>query len=333
MRGNMKYYKMFINEAQRNGEYKVEEVENGALLIPKPEKQFVVPNIIINDINEFDKAIEYYINVIRNTDHGSFWITERHNIDHFLFYLIRGLTNSESQDLTAYVYKYCDYLENDIFDEFKKGIKIGSVNEGEFDVIAKRQESFYGEETAYAMSFSFTNKGINYKLPIVRYGIDTDNNCAYIYSVQRKKLYDNNYSRFKHINEIFNKANKGIREDRDITPSMLCSLTLFMGMLKNKGVKNICADGFLTRRYTTIQGAENDEDRDKVYNNSVDKFFKLFRRIDAQFEGIEITAFPQTLDSFLHMEIGDEVKCDNELLNSLFKMGESYIENNEENII
>ena len=207
------------------------------------------------------------------------------------------------------------------FNEIDYSLWLGKIDE--YNIYARQCEEYYGSETPYTMHFFAEVPGFKFEMPLIRYGI-VEENVAYIYSIQRKRLYKNNYPKIKEINTLFNDANSGVKHNRNITPSMLCSLVLFIGMLQNKNINQILVDGFLTRRYGYYNGVNEEEQREKISYNSIDKFFKLFIRLVDQFEGIEITAYPLDIDSNFHISIDKNIWSSNKLLNQLYNLGLNY---------
>jgi hypothetical protein len=105
---------------------------------------------------------------------------------------------------------------------------------------------------------------------------------------------------------------------------MLCSLTIFLGMLQSEGINYIKADGFLTRRYGYFEGITEDEKRDLILHNSIDKFFKTFIRLSIQLNNVNISAYPFDIDSYMHIKLEENISSDNILLNDLFNVGKNY---------
>ncbi|MDE6583143.1 MAG: hypothetical protein K2K31_00630 [Clostridia bacterium] len=320
---------IFLSRAENFG-YNVKYVE-GNIVLESPEQfSYTMPDISIKDDEKFDEALERYESIIRDKDNGLMFFNlykgfeENYDMSFYMSVLLKSLSNTDCQNYVGYINKFCNFLEDKTFTSLNDTHKLIGRGVGEFDVFAENTQEYYGGETPFFMSFILRKKGLFFKLPLVRYGIDNKTKTAYIYSIQRKKLYNNNNKTIKSVNQYINTVNSGVKEDRDVTPSMLCSLVLFLGMLKGKGIENVCADSFLTRRYLTAINIESVEKLDDVYHNVVNKFFKMFNRVEKQFEGLQITAYPQEQDSYLHMKISDKVESKNPLLNELFKVGENY---------
>jgi len=305
---------------QSNGYVMERYGENSARLIPRSEQQYYMPLLIVNDLSELEEALQEYIDEIQKGNLKFYKLDENHRIKNYLFYLIKSLSNTDCCDFVSYVRKFTSYLRDENFNDLYYAQNIGMIDK--YNIFVRRCDEYYGSETPYTIHYYAEVVGFRFEMPLIRYGINGDE--AYIYSVQRKKLYNNLRSNVKDINSIFNKVNSGIKHNRDITPAMLCSLAIFMGMLKSQGVNYVKADGFLTRRYGYFMGVTEDSERDSILENTVDKFSKLFLRLAEQFEGIDIYAYPFDIDSYFHLVLGDSVSSDNELLDQLYKMGLNY---------
>lgn len=320
---------VFLSRAENFG-YKINYVEGNIVLQAPEQFSYTMPDITIKDDEKFVQALERYESIVRDKNNGLTFFNlykgfeENYDMSFYMSVLLKSLSNTDCQNYVGYINKFCNFLTDKTFTSLNDVHKLIGRGVGEFDVYAENTQEYYGGETPFFMSYIIRKKGLVFKLPLVRYGIDEKTKTAYIYSIQRKRLYNNNNKTIKSVNQYINTVNSGVKEDRDVTPSMLCSLTLFLGMLKSKGIKNVCADSFLTRRYLTAINIESFEKLDDVYHNVVNKFFKMFNRVEKQFEGLEITAYPQEQDSYLHMKISDKVESKNPLLNQLFKVGENY---------
>lgn len=323
----MKMADLFFEIVEKSGDYVIKREKTGAYLIPAKEKSYFMPIIWISDIKALDDKLIEYITCVRSHPIAYFKYAKDKSITQDLFLLIKSLTNTDTQNFLAYIDKFMDYIRDTRFATLDERKRLGNIEERDF--FAQRMPELYGGETPYYMQFSYEVPGLFLKLPLVRYGISGD--IAYIYSVQQKKKYNNKHGLIQEAYHYFNRVNSSVKKNRNITPSMLISLTIFLGMLHAKGINEICADGFMTRRYSTYIGAATEEDKAVILNNAVNKFLKLFIRISSQFEGIFISAYPFEQDSYLHLKMKEDVFSENELLDKLFHLGETYIKELEEN--
>ena len=128
---------------------------------------------------------------------------------------------------------------------------------------------------------SFTNGKNIYNLPWIRYGISKNKNgdkIAYIYALQKMEpSLDENYN--EEMKKVINKVNSGVKKYRNVTPSAISSLAIFMGMLEGKGIKAIKVPDFLIGRYGKFSNAKTEEETDRIQTNLTDKFLRNFLRV------------------------------------------------------
>ena len=87
-----------------------------------------------------------------------------------------------------------------------------------------------------------------------------------------------------------------------MAPAMLISATIFIGMLKKAGIEEIKIADFLTRRFGHYNGINsNYEKACKIQSNTTNKFLKTYIRLVSQFSGINITSYPNDVDSYLSL--------------------------------
>lgn len=309
---------------------KILSQENGIFLTPTKQEEFFRPNTVIKNIEEFETLLKKYVNYLNTSNKNFYKIDKKHNFSSYMYYLVKTLTNSDNQDLSQYIQTFIGFLHDNNFKNLKKEGKIGSINldnenSNYFDVLARRAEEYYGSETPYTMRYALDKKGFKYTMPFVRYGIS--GNQAYIYSIQRKGKTNFKHKRIKELNGKFNSVNSGVKHDRDITPSMLVSATIFLGMLKGIGIENIKIADFLTRRFGHYEGFPSYEESLKLQENITNKFLKTFNRLANQFNGIDIISYPNDYDSYLNLKLGKNISSKNKLLNDFFELGFNYGKN------
>jgi len=200
------------------------------------------------------------------------------------------------------------------------------------------------------------NSQLYFDLPLVRYGIDGAK--GYIYAIQQGKKTqptgDDDYNvalaKFqKRINRALYKVNDGFKEVTDgtdnianpdnltgITPSTLLASTIMMGLFNREDISNIVIPCYLPIRsqekdveyrmkamflsYHEREAAKLKfaDEKDLLMRNIVDKFIRTFRRLDYHFDNIMINNFPYEIDDNMHISIGDNAICNNELLDQVY---------------
>lgn len=306
---------------------KIVSQKNGIFLCPQGSEAFYRPNLVISNLEALEEELKQYYKRICHSEKNFYKIDKEHNMATYFYYLIKTLTNSDCQDFLEYIKVFNGFLDDNNFDSLRHEKSLGKIDleqEGhKYDVLAKRTEEYYGSETPYTMRYALERKGFRFTMPFVRYGISGKK--AYIYSIQRKGKINLNYSKIKKINGEFNKVNSGVKSGRDITPAMLISATIFIGMLKKAGIEEVKIADFLTRRFGHYNGINsNYEEACKVQANTTDKFLKTYIRLVSQFSGIDITSYPNDVDSFLSLKLGDNISSTNKLLDTFFRIGLEY---------
>lgn len=177
------------------------------------------------------------------------------------------------------------------------------------------------------------------------YGISEG--VCFIYAVQREsKLKENSYT--KKINRLLYKVNKDVEDDyeldniKDVSPSALVSLTLFIRILKENNINEIRVVDYLPIRYKAKECAIDykinklkDKLKDKEINellikaqdeqtniqrNITDKFIRNFRRLEYQLGNVKITNYPKDVDSMMHLSLTDNFNQTDNILNQIYSI-------------
>ena len=303
--------------------FSAKRTEDGIVLIPPKSKYYLFPRIIIRDLVRFKNALENYTEVIQSSNLKSTKIDEKHTIEYFLFCLIKNLSNIDYNNFEEFIEKYTEFMQDTTFQEYDKKTKLGMLDKKN-SIMVRRTQEYYGPETPYVMKTFVKNSHIEYELPLIRYGIAGKQNdkTAYIYMVQRKKLYKDPQLKFtKEIDNIINQVNSGVKSMRNVTPSMVLVLTLFAGMLQHERINSIVIPDFLPRRYLHFQNVSSEEQRDKIQYHATNKFLELFLRLEQQLDGFDITALPNDIDSSMHISMSRKLTSSNILLDNIYSMG------------
>ena len=138
----------------------------------------------------------------------------------------------------------------------------------------------------------------------MRYSIEEINGdkYAYLYAIQRKKIYGED-KRINDIERSICKINSKVKDYRDLTPSKVLSLVIFLGLAKSEGINKVKMIDFVNRHYLHFHNVETQKEMDEVQFRATEKFLKLALRIASQFKGVEVTALPNDIYSNLHLNI------------------------------
>ena len=292
--------------------------------LPNNRKFEHAPDFNVSHIPDLEDALEDYLEAVTTVKTG---FTNPLNIkgnleDYFLYNLLRDMANSDYEDLANYVRRRTEYIKDTTFNEFDTETQLGQLDE--FSLSAKRTQELHGLETPFAMNFFFRNHSKPYRLPKVRYAISDEEKgkTACIYCVQDGQLGTQKIRFAEELEKKINGVNKGMKTLRNCEPRQVLSLTLFIKMLHEKGIRNITAPDYIPLRYgirydENAKHIKDDDILDAIQSRTTDSFMRLFQRLQEQVEGITITSIPGEMDSYMHVELADELGTKNELLSQL----------------
>lgn len=143
------------------------------------------------------------------------------------------------ENVEAFLSKQLAFVNNMTFDQTKP-TRVSSY--ADCDVLMETMVNRTFDETTRSMIFTVKSGEEEYELPHILYDIDDSNNC-YVYGVQNK-----GEKKSKVIERKLYKLNKGI-EDPNVHPSKVCSLLLFIELLRKKGIKKIVVPGLQVLSY------------------------------------------------------------------------------------
>ena len=160
-----------------------------------------------------------------------------YNIKKVLTFVWSNITLDEMKDLEQFLNRYINYL-NDTMLVDKKGLKYTSIGNLNYEVSKQSIQ----QETPYCFK-SYFEKEINgelakYSLPRVSFGIS--NGVCYIYAIQNKDTKINTNSIYNlEVRNKFRTINSGIKKYRNVTPSFVVALSLFISFLKENNISKV----------------------------------------------------------------------------------------------
>lgn len=327
-----KRFAMDKEEAAKQGIYGedrhafVERIGKKVIITPRSHEDYI-PQFTINDVDVFEKNLRRYLDAVRFTDIKSTRMDERHNERYFMFNVWKNATWSDFQNPEKFILRYAGFIKDQTFSEFDDLTPIGKF--GGSMVMAQRYQDDYGFETPYVMHLSLTNGKYIYNLPWIRYGISQNrfgDKLAYIYAIQRMEpSKDEAYN--EEVKKAINGVNSGVKKYRNVTPSAIAALGIFMGMLEAEGVKGIKAPDFLIGRYGRFSGVHTEEETDRIQHNLTEKFLRNFLRLDSQLDNFRVEPIDVTeFNSFLCMSLDEFKGCQNAALSQLYTIGRDAVE-------
>ena len=316
------------------------------------------PTLMIKDEKQFLDTLSNYTRVARNY-YNEFENDDIDIADKSIMSLVwANATSYDFNNPIMYLNRLTNFITDKTFDEYSEPTNFGysELLECDIEILVRKEKAFL--ETPYALEIKMTNGDLYFQLPIVRFGIDK--NIGYIYAIQNsKRPYPTGEEEFNkamekfhkkvkrsmyEVNEGFVDAYEGINNIENpenltgITPTTLLSLTVIMSLFKKHNITKIKAPDYLPIRWQSHEAVDDfkvymvepkerdtyrqqlDDEHNKIMQNMVDKYIRTFRRLDYHFDGMEITSLPKEVDDFLHLDIDNELQCNNQLLGELYSL-------------
>ncbi|MCR5483246.1 MAG: hypothetical protein K6E99_02425 [Bacilli bacterium] len=332
---------------------------NGETIYASPEDIknngiYYVPTLEINNEEEFFNTLSEYYEKAKDFYAGK--IDEEDDFDKtILTCLWNNATMEDFQNPINYINKYISFMDKplDLSDEYES-IGFSEILDSDLEISLK-QEPYY-EETPYGLYVRSSNGDLFYDYPVVRFGIKDD--TAYIYAVQQlskkdESLDNEKYNKKIHrklfkVNENFEKEDEidNITNPENITginPSALVSLSVLFSKLEEVGITNIEVPSFLPIRYNAKEKSylvkieqlrkrnHPSEELEYIYDKLVqehetiqrnisDKLLRNIRRLEYNFNNIDLTSYPMELDTSTHINLSEYEYCNNPLLQEIYEL-------------
>lgn len=317
------------------------------------------PNLIINNKEEFVDLLCQYVKLCDsyNNFFSNYDLSSR--IKGYLTLMWSNATYEDFANPCLFIQKLINFYKNKLCnsEETVYNQNVDSLNNS--DILIKDVKQDIRMETPYAFTPILKDREDEYELPTISYGIN--NNVCYIYAIQNKqKAIDSSYQ--KKIKRILYKLNSGVLDLEtaeyinykngddyypenisDISPASILSLSIFLDVLKKKGIDKANVITHLPirsearikafkKRYQykkeysnltekELKKLELEQEREnlRIEKNLSDKLIRNFRRLEAQTKNCQITSYPMELDEYLHLNIKDYKYGSNKILDSIIK--------------
>lgn len=316
-----KYVEMFLQSIEKYDRATTRINGNQATITFDESWQNVMPEIVVPDLDKLEAALRQFLLVTKSVDVKSVKYDDKHDESYFLHSLIKNIGNDDFKDVIGMVRRNTRFLIDESFSWLDKKQDLGLIDE-ENHLLVERVQEYYGFETPFMLKFYIANKHMIYELPLIRYGVEEKNGkkVAYVYAVQRKKVYKHGFDQIEKFEKQIRKINSGVKTNRDLTPSMVLVMTAFCALAKREGIDTIKMLDFMNRRYFHFKNVTTEEEQMTVQTMTTDKFLKLGLRACDQVEGIDIWAYPNDVDSYLTLKVGKECSSKNKMADAVIKV-------------
>lgn len=260
-----------LKKEARTGEVKLGDEPNGRLiriLFNIVDNQILtnIPNLYIKDetvfysnlINYVYKSLNFY-NLEENYD----------NIKMILSFLFINITDIEMNDLNIYINKYISFIDDKILLN-KNGEKNTTLGLLKYKV----EKQSIQQETPFCFKSYFESNDSKYALPRISFGIDKG--VCYIYAIQNKDSKINTDSKYNfEVKQKLRTINSSISKYRNVTPSFVIALSLFMSFLNENNINKV-------KVVTPLPIRQKNRDLSLEYKI---KFYSMSGRLDS--DGVE----------------------------------------------
>ena len=192
-------------------------------------------NLTIINEDKFFEKLEQYIK--SSLIHYNLKYNDM-NIKYIITMLLSNISKYDAQDLEKFLDKYIKFFEQSNL--FRNNSKYVNDDIGHLVCLISKQSIH--QETPYCFRSRFEKDDRYYNLPRISFGIK-DGVC-YIYAVQNKDknvITDYNLEYANKVKNNIRTVNKSINKYRNVTPSFVVSLAIFISTMKNYGINKFVA--------------------------------------------------------------------------------------------
>jgi len=294
----------FFEEIHKKGRYTIEIIGTKAKIIPIDYQAYYKPIIVVKDIDTLKISLIKFVECLNTFYKDKNVLKEYHDLSFFFNNLLFNMNSTDALDLSSYIDKRCQFFQNDCFKEFDQITPIANFNDNLICVERVIEEP--GLETPFILEFTIEIDNKIYQLPLVRFAIDNDNVC-HLFAVQYGRYRDFGVQDCEYKKEV-NKINKGVKKYRNVPPSFVLSLRLFLDLLKSYNIDQIVIPDFLFSRYKNYYKASTTGRSDDILSRILEDFLNLMQRMEYQFDDVEIEYYPNEIDGFTHISLNNEKK-------------------------
>lgn len=301
--------------------------------------------LYIDDFNQFMNTLKRYFEIVMNTDHMWFRVSEEKNHSYLrinLVYLLANMTPQDFQKPTEFVNRYIEFLNDRTFSQ-PMTMEYAPLD---CEIHVERKEQPAGQETPYALSITlekeYPEAVAHYTLPLIRYGIA--NNQLYLYAIQGKNNSDVtelDRKLAKKANRHFYKMNRNCREElQDVPLSFMFASTVLLKCMQEVGIEDMVVAKSLPLKLEMKKNVFGDMTKyrglrpsklkalgvitnvEEIEYNLTTRFMHVIKRLQEQIHGI---VFKGENESFLTTNVnGNMLFSENEVYQTLLDSDITY---------
>lgn len=301
--------------------------------------------LYIDDFNQFMNTLKRYFEIVMNTDHMWFRVSEEKNHSYLrinLVYLLANMTPQDFQKPTEFVNRYIEFLNDRTFSQ-PMTMEYAPLD---CKIHIERKEQPAGQETPYALSVTMEKEypeGVaHYTLPLIRHGVA--NNQLYLYAIQGKNNSDVtelDRKLAKKANRHFYKMNRNCREElQDVPLSFMFASTVLLKCMQEVGIEDMVVAKSLPLKLEMKKNVFGDMTKyrglrpsklkalgvitnvEEIEYNLTTRFMHVIKRLQEQIHGI---VFKGENESFLTTNVnGNMLFSENEVYQTLLDSDITY---------
>lgn len=311
-----------------------------------------VPVLVIRNEELFYQKLEEYVEAMIELYPKSHYITKHEYIKKILALAFNNATYGDFFHPEIYLQQRIDFLhQKEFVEQLSRESYLSSLNT---TVVSHIQKQNMVLETPYTYETTLVTDRCQYRLPDISFGIS--GSTCYIYGIQDKKQEIT-----KDVQELQNRIKRELKNTtststdeyssyyrkklRNVTPSFILQLSIFLNQIESMGIDDIKAVPFLPIRYYAKEKANKviarakatseeeyyqllkhlQERQLQIQNNVTNKFLRTFERIEYMTDLVQITLQPFELDDMMHIKLHPMTRCDNLLLQEVLLPMESLM--------
>lgn len=290
------------------------------------------PILFIHNEDAFSSLLFMYINEVHSylqknpkflTDQFLFWqengeIDSHYYVKALLTFLLANMTYDDFLEPEEFILRKIHSFDEKIFQKYVREEVLFYDMETMFGIfsrfshlnlLVKRTNEPLSKASFHALEFTLQAEKESYTLPKIYYEIN--NGTCFITGIQRKKEEKTKFH--KDLERVLYKIDHDVPGDyKNIEPNILFSLTLFFAFLEKEEIYKVEANAFYPLQsdlkiYKLSKNVLNEEMYQRIFYNTVNRFFEAFARLAYHFPEYVIISYPTDYKMSVGLEIHEKL--------------------------